>query len=156
MGASRGLLLRGGDALERLAGVDTVVLDKTGTLTQGRPSVTAVVAWGGEGRGSRGSRRGRQLAEAEVQVLSLAAAVETAARHPMADAIIAAAREEGCQVAEIQGAMTVPGKGVVARVGGRQVAVGEMEWALRVCGSGDAGVRSDDVAFCPTDRWRAM
>lgn len=87
-GARRGLLLRGGgDVLERLAHVDTVVLDKTGTLTKGRLQLVGV-------RGAGGSDVPAPPGEA-VEVLRLAAAAESTTRHPLADAVLAAAQAQG-------------------------------------------------------------
>ena len=83
VGARRGLLLRGGDVLERLAAVDVVAFDKTGTLTQGRLRLVGMQAGDGVEEG---------------QVLAWAAAVERSTRHPLADAVMLAARQQQVQV----------------------------------------------------------
>jgi Cu+-exporting ATPase len=116
-GAKAGVLIRDAEALERLARVDTLVVDKTGTLTEGRPQVTAIDAVEGW---------------TEVDVLRMAAAVERGSAHPLAAAIVRAA--EARQVAIPQGeAFTVTaGQGVAARVEGRRVVVGKGTTATSV------------------------
>ena len=79
-GAQAGVLIRDAEALERLAGVDVLVVDKTGTLTEGKPALTDVIATG-------------EVTEA--RVLALAAALETGSEHPLAEAILSGARERG-------------------------------------------------------------
>jgi Cu2+-exporting ATPase len=121
LGARHGLLIRGGDVLERASGVDTVVFDKTGTLTAGRPVVTRVLlAPGGVGAG----------AAAETALLSLAAAVERCARHPLARAVTSAADAAAAPVRAVEAASfrQEPGAGARARVDGRDVAVGSLSW----------------------------
>jgi Cu+-exporting ATPase len=103
-GAELGVLIKGGDALQRTAEVDTVVLDKTGTVTQGRPSV--------------------QHIELDDEALRLAASLERFSEHPIAEAIIDAARARGLSLNDPDTFEAIPGKGVVGRVGGRQVLVG--------------------------------
>ncbi|MFO1184550.1 MAG: heavy metal translocating P-type ATPase [Bauldia sp.] len=107
-GAQSGILVRNAEALERLERVDTLVIDKTGTLTQGRPAVTAVVT--------------RGVSEAEL--IRLAASAERGSEHPLAAAIIAKARAVGANLATPTGFSATPGKGVSATVGGRLIAVG--------------------------------
>ncbi|HEV2515621.1 MAG TPA: heavy metal translocating P-type ATPase [Devosia sp.] len=101
-GARRGLLLKGGAVLEQLRTVDTVALDKTGTLTEGKPQVTDIIG----------------IARSEAQVLSLAAALETGSSHPLALAVLARASADKAFVPPVAGAKAVPGKGVTGRVGG--------------------------------------
>ncbi|KAG1665414.1 hypothetical protein FOA52_005756 [Chlamydomonas sp. UWO 241] len=139
LGARRGLLIRGGDVLERLAAVDTVVLDKTGTLTAGKLQVIGVWA-------SSSAASSEQSAEA--RVLSLAASVESATRHPLADAVLAEASARGVAVPPAEDARTQPGCGVAALVGGARVAVGRREWVEeQVCGdSGHAASTTGDGA----------
>lgn len=108
-GARRGLLIKGGKYLETLARADVLLVDKTGTLTLGRPRLTDVVALDG-------------LAEAEV--LALAAAAERDSEHPLAEAVRAAARARGLAVARPDAFEAVPGLGVRAQVNGHAVAVG--------------------------------
>ncbi|HEY7032991.1 MAG TPA: heavy metal translocating P-type ATPase [Thermomicrobiales bacterium] len=105
----RGVLFKGGAAIEALASVRTVAFDKTGTLTAGRPAVTGVVPLGG------------RSAEA---VLARAAAVEGPATHPIALAIVRAAREGGVTVPPAVDAQGIPGRGASARIAGETVVVG--------------------------------
>jgi P-type Cu+ transporter len=107
-GAEMGVLIKGGDALERAAAIDTVVLDKTGTVTAGRPTVTEVVVSPGSGW-------------SEADVLREAASVEQYSEHPLAAAIVA--RAPG-PVSAARDFHATPGVGVAALVGGRAVAVG--------------------------------
>ncbi len=111
-GAALGVLVKSGDALERAASVDTVVLDKTGTVTEGKPQVGAIAT--------------RELDEATV--LGLAAAVEAGSEHPIAAAILAAARERGVELARAGAFAAAPGGGARGRVGEREVAVGTARW----------------------------
>ncbi len=108
-GAGAGVLIRSAEALERLEQVDTLVLDKTGTLTEGRPRVVEVLPVGGW---------------AEDDLLTAAASVERASEHPLAAAIVAAARDRGLTLAEPAAFRSVTGKGVSGEVGGRVVALG--------------------------------
>ncbi|KAF3567431.1 hypothetical protein DY000_02018274 [Brassica cretica] len=112
LGAKRGYLIRGGDVLERLASIDCVALDKTGTLTEGRPIVSGV-----------GS-----LIYEEQEVLKLAAAVEKTATHPIAKAIVNEAESLNLETPETRGQLTEPGFGTLAEIDGRLVAVGAFEW----------------------------
>ncbi len=108
-GAERGVLIKGGEALERLARLDTVVLDKTGTVTEGKPAVTEIVAHEGWD---------------EQTLLALAAGLEGASEHPLARAVVAAARERGIRPTAAEGFQAVPGKGAMGIVGGRAIALG--------------------------------
>jgi len=108
-GAELGVLIKNAEALERMEKVDTLVVDKTGTLTEGKPKVTAVVAHNGFD---------------EAQVLTLAASVERASEHPLAQAIVAAAAERKLAPAPVTDFDSPTGKGVVGSVEGRRVALG--------------------------------
>jgi P-type Cu+ transporter len=108
-GAIAGVLIKNAEALERFEKVDTLVVDKTGTLTEGRPRVTAVVAAEGF---------------EEAGVLTLAASVERSSEHPLAAAIVAAARDRGLVLQETGDFNSRTGQGVSGRVSGRPVAVG--------------------------------
>jgi P-type Cu2+ transporter len=108
LGAERGVLFKNATALETAAHIDTVVLDKTGTLTKGEPEVTDIVA---EGLG-------------EVELLALAAAVERESEHPLAEAIARRATEDGVPVLTASAFRNVPGHGAGAEVDGRRVLVG--------------------------------
>jgi Cu+-exporting ATPase len=103
-GAELGVLIKGGDALQRAAEIDTVVLDKTGTITEGRPSVVHLA-----------------LADDGLQGL---ASLEQLSEHPLADAIVDAARARGLSLAEPEAFAVRPGEGVVGQVAGRRVAAG--------------------------------
>jgi Cu+-exporting ATPase len=107
--AEMGVLFRKGDALQQLVSVDVVALDKTGTVTQGRPELTDLVLADGFARG---------------EVLSLIAAVEAQSEHPIAEAITRAAETEGVARAEVESFESITGYGVRARVGGRDVLIG--------------------------------
>jgi P-type Cu+ transporter len=112
-GSEVGVLIKGGEALQRAGEVDTVVLDKTGTLTEGRPVVTAVAAVPGTN---------------EESLLADVAAVERLSEHPLADAIVAAARGRGLAMTEVHDFISEPGKGVSGVVDGRRVHVGTESW----------------------------
>lgn len=108
-GAQAGVLIKDAEALERMARVDTVIVDKTGTLTEGKPKLTDVVALDGHD---------------ETEVLSLAAALERGSEHPLAEAIVEGARDRGAEVGRSDDFDAVTGKGVRGSVGGRPVALG--------------------------------
>jgi len=107
--AEMGVLFRKGDALQRLADVGTVALDKTGTVTEGRPEMTDLICADGVDR---------------AEVLRLVAAVEARSEHPVAAAITRAAQAEGAEMPDVSGFEAIPGHGVTARVGDRVVLVG--------------------------------
>ncbi len=111
-GARRGVLFKGGVYVERAAEIKVVAFDKTGTLTYGQPRVTDVRVCDQDWRGD------------EAQLLTLAAAVESRSEHPLADAVIAAAQKRGLSWPDIDGFQSETGKGVQARVEGRDIAVG--------------------------------
>jgi Cu+-exporting ATPase len=108
-GASAGVLIKNAEALERFEKVDTLVVDKTGTLTEGKPRVTAVVPAAGFD---------------ESTVLSFGASLEKSSEHPLAAAILSAAADRKVALQEITNFTSVTGKGVTGSIGGRQVAVG--------------------------------
>lgn len=111
-GATAGVLIRNAEALETLARVDTLVVDKTGTLTEGKPRLTEVAASDGI---------------AEPDLLRLAAGLEQASEHPLAAAIVAGARERGVAPGAVTDFQSQTGKGVIGRVEGREVALGNVE-----------------------------
>jgi len=115
--AELGVLFRKGEALQALRDVSVIALDKTGTLTKGRPELTDLEP-----------ADGFQADE----VLALVAAVETRSEHPIAEAIVAAARARGLALAAIERFEAVPGFGVSARVAGRTVAVGADRYMTRL------------------------
>ncbi len=110
-GAAAGVLIKNAEALERLESVDTLVVDKTGTLTEGRPRVVGVQAMSGY---------------REEDVLRLAASLETASEHPLAAAIVSGARERGVVAESPLDFQSVTGKGVIGKVGGRHIALGNI------------------------------
>ncbi len=108
-GAQAGVLVKDAEALERMEKIDTLVLDKTGTLTEGRPKVIAV-----EPIGDISSN----------DLLRFAAALESASEHPLAAAIMRAAREAGLQIPKVADFASVTGKGVTGSVGDQRVSIG--------------------------------
>jgi Cu+-exporting ATPase len=108
-GAEQGILFRGGDALQAARRLDTIVLDKTGTITHGKPALTDVVTAPGFD---------------ERDVLATAAAVERSSEHPLAQAIVEGATERGLTLAEPGRFEAIPGHGVEASVAGRTVLLG--------------------------------
>ena len=124
-GAGAGVLIKSAESLERMEKVDTLVVDKTGTLTEGKPRVTAVVPAAG-------------LTEGDV--LRLAASLERSSEHPLAAAIVAAAKEKGIAAEEPSGFGSVTGKGVTGTVGGRSVALGNAKLMA------DQGINLGDLA----------
>ncbi|CAN6539590.1 unnamed protein product [Malus baccata var. baccata] len=112
LGARQGLLVRGADVLERLANVDYIALDKTGTLTEGKPTVSGIASFMYE----------------ESEILQIAAAVENTASHPIAKAILNKAKSLNMSIPVTRRQLTEPGFGTLAEVDGRLVAVGSLEW----------------------------
>jgi Cu+-exporting ATPase len=108
-GAQAGVLIKNAEALERMEKIDTLVIDKTGTLTEGKPKVVAVSSGSGFD---------------ETQVLQLAASVERGSEHPLAAAIIAAAAERKLELSPAGDFNAPSGKGVVGTVDGKQLALG--------------------------------
>ncbi|ROR34784.1 heavy metal translocating P-type ATPase [Inmirania thermothiophila] len=115
-GAEMGVLFRKGTALELLARVDTVVLDKTGTVTRGRPELTDLVVVEGE----------------EAEVLRRVAAAEARSEHPIAEAVVEAARARGLDLPEVAAFEAVPGYGIEAEVEGRRIQVGADRYMARL------------------------
>jgi Cu+-exporting ATPase len=108
-GAHSGILIRDADALERFERIDTVVLDKTGTLTEGKPRVVSIVTADGTD---------------EATLLRLAASVERGSEHPLAQAILNAAKERGQNLGEVSDFASPSGKGATGTVNGREIALG--------------------------------
>jgi len=108
-GATMGLLFRNAEAVETLGRIDTLVVDKTGTITRGKPVLTHVGALSGWD---------------EKTLLSYAAGIEKASGHPLAQAVINGALERGAPVAEVRDFISIPGKGVRGTISGRQVILG--------------------------------
>ncbi len=120
-GAERGILIRSAQALERAHRVDTVVLDKTGTLTEGRPAVTDICVAAEAGGGPEDGA-------AAVDLLQLAASVEYGSEHPLALALVAEARQRGIDLVAVSDFAALPGQGVTARVGESQALLGSPAW----------------------------
>jgi P-type Cu+ transporter len=114
VGARRGILIKNGEALERGSGIDTVVLDKTGTLTEGHPTVTSVEPVGPD--------------VGTDEVLGVAATVEQLSEHPLARAVVRAAREKAVQGDKIEDFANVTGKGVKARIDNVSLLVGSPQF----------------------------
>jgi Cu+-exporting ATPase len=112
-GAQSGVLIKNAEALERMEKVDTIVIDKTGTLTEGKPKVVAVVPSPGFD---------------ERDVLRLAASVERASEHPLAAAIVAATTERGIELARVLGFDSPAGKGAIGTVEGRRIMLGNAQF----------------------------
>jgi len=127
-GAEMGVLVRSGEALETAEKLDAIVLDKTGTLTRGEPRVTDVVALGVAG---------------EDHLLTLAAAAESRSEHPLAQAVVAAARDQGLRADEPQEFEAAVGHGVSANVDGHAVSVGS---ARHLAGLGIDGASTNGAA----------
>ncbi|RBI72282.1 heavy metal translocating P-type ATPase [Roseovarius sp. TE539] len=129
-GAQAGVLIKDAEALERMARVDTVIVDKTGTLTEGKPTLTDVVALQGD----------------EAEVLGLAAALERGSEHPLAEAIVAGARDRGLSPGSAADFEAVTGKGVRGTVDGRNVALGNPAMMQDLgLETGDAEARADTL-----------
>ena len=111
-GAMMGVLIKNAEALEVMQKVDTLVVDKTGTLTEGKPKLVSVVA--GEGF-------------QEDEILRLAASLERSSEHPLAEAIVQGAEERGVQLTQADNFQSVTGKGVTGVVDGRKVALGNLK-----------------------------
>lgn len=119
VGARRGLLIKGGSALEIIGRVNTVAFDKTGTLTEGKPRVTDVVAF----------TDGRTDSQSEDKVLALFASVETGSNHPLANAIVEHAKTAGLVIPKAFNARATAGKAVHATVAERALAIGSPVYA---------------------------
>jgi Cu+-exporting ATPase len=114
-GAELGVLIKGGESLERIQSVTAVLLDKTGTITRGRPALTDVIA---------GSASGSRSGLSERELLQLAASAESASEHPFARAVVEGASARSIQLLAVERFEAIPGGGIEARIGGRDVVVG--------------------------------
>ncbi len=131
-GAQAGVLIKNAEALERFAKVDTLIVDKTGTLTEGKPKLVAVLPTTGH---------------EEAEVLRLAASLERGSEHPLAEAIVSGAEERGVEFAEVNGFEAVTGKGVKGTVDGKAVALGNAKLVA------DLGLDGGDLKD-KADAWR--
>ena len=116
-GAQAGVLIKNAEALERMEKIDTLVVDKTGTLTEGKPDVVAIVPGSGF---------------EESEILRLAASVEQASEHPLADAIVRKAKERTLTLSKVDGFESPTGKGATGRVDGKTIALGNARYLASV------------------------
>jgi Cu+-exporting ATPase len=141
-GASEGILVKGGEALQRMERIDTVVLDKTGTITEGRPRVTKVLVASGS----------------EERMVRVAAALERASEHPLAEAVVRYALEQGLELATVQEFESLTGEGVVGMVDGERVLIGNAglmtRFGVATEAMGDRAARMADEGRTPL--WIAM
>jgi Cu+-exporting ATPase len=112
LGALNGILIRGGDALQTAQGLQTIILDKTGTITHGKPVLTDIMVAG---------------AFEEPEVLRLAGGVEKSSEHPLAAAIVEGARARGITLPDAETFSAIPGHGIEARIEGRTVLLGNLK-----------------------------
>jgi P-type Cu+ transporter len=134
-GAEAGILIKGGEALEAARAINTVVLDKTGTLTKGRPELTDVISAGVPVAASVGVADGAP----EDELLRLVASAERGSEHPLGEAIVESARERGLELSDAETFETVSGGGIKATVEGRQVLIGNRRFLE------DSGVADDGL-----------
>ncbi len=130
-GAESGILIKSGEALERLEKVTAVVFDKTGTLTRGQPKVVEVAGFGMDMNA----------------VLSLASAVEKGSEHPLGEAVVKEARNRGIAVPQATNFEAIAGKGIWAEVAGQAVAVGKLGWLMEL------GVEVPSEAHATIAKW---
>src|SRR3546814_852956 len=133
-GAQAGVLIKNAEALERFAAVDALIVDKTGTLTLGKPALVAVLPEAGVD---------------EDELLSLAASLERGSEHPLAEAIVAGASERGVALAKAEDVEAITGKGVTGRVDGKAVALGN---ARLVADLGLDGSHAREIADARRDQ----
>lgn len=124
-GAQAGVLIRDAEALERMEAIDTIVLDKTGTLTEGKPAVTSIATTEGQD---------------ENDLLRLTASVEQASEHPLAAAIVKAALERKLELARVMGFDSPAGKGAIGMVERKRMAIGNAKFI------GELGIAADGLA----------
>jgi len=131
-GATMGVLIKNAEALEIMEKVDTLVVDKTGTLTEGKPKLVAVQASDGF---------------ADDEVLQLAASLERASEHPLAEAIVSGAEDRGMSLSQTDDFESITGKGVLGKVSGRTVALGNIK-LLEKLGIGPGDLPQQAEAGC--------
>ncbi len=137
-GAELGVLIKGGEALQRAGDVRTVVLDKTGTVTEGKPGVTDLVATG---------------AVADDELLRLVASLERSSEHPLGDAIVRHAEARGLSLLRAESFLAVPGRGATGVVDGRALAVGNAallaDWGIDIAALANDAARFTGEAKTP-------
>lgn len=116
-GAEAGVLIKNAESLERMEKVDTLVIDKTGTLTEGKPRLVKIVAASGFD---------------ENNLLKLAASLESASEHPLADAIVKAAKEKNIALSKVEGFNAPSGKGVSGTIDGHRIALGNADFLKEI------------------------
>jgi Cu+-exporting ATPase len=126
-GAQLGVLIKSGEALEKAQKIEAVVFDKTGTLTYGKPALTDLLIWSDIGKDD---------------CLALVAGAESVSEHPLAKAIVAAAKEKGLALLEPELFAAIPGRGITARVGGRDLLLGNHEFMTE---KGVAGLDGEET-----------
>ncbi len=129
-GAQAGVLIKNAEALERFAKVDTLIVDKTGTLTLGKPKLVAVLPEQGVG---------------EDELLRLAASLERGSEHPLAEAIVGGAETRGLTLAKAEDFEAITGKGVIGRVDGKAVALGNAKLVAALGLDGEAASRQAEA-----------
>ncbi len=112
-GAENGILIRGAEALEKAHQLQTIIFDKTGTITRGKPSVTEVIGFEGF---------------TKEEILRMAASAEKASEHPLGEAIVKAAEEEGIGLLNSENFMAIPGYGIEATIDSRKILLGNLKW----------------------------
>ncbi|AFN74032.1 copper-transporting P-type ATPase [Melioribacter roseus P3M-2] len=115
-GAENGILIRSGEALETAQKLDTIVLDKTGTITEGKPSLTDVIAVNGFDKNT---------------VLALSASAEKASEHPLAEAIVKGAADKNLELYDPKNFNAIPGHGIEAEINGRKVLLGNLKLMMK-------------------------
>lgn len=125
-GATKGVLIKDAEALEAMASITTIIVDKTGTLTKGKPVLSRIIV---------------QPGFTENEVLSLAASLEKASEHPLAEAIIQGAKDRGVQILETANFETITGMGVKGEINGRSVLIGNKKLLS------SNGINSDELSL---------
>jgi len=131
-GAENGILIRSAEALETAHKLNTIILDKTGTITKGQPELTDVIVNGNF---------------AEADLLRLAASVETVSEHPLAEAIVKGAKAKGLTLTTPEGFEAIPGHGVIATVEGRSLTLGNLKMMAQIGAAlGDLETQAQNLA----------
>lgn len=133
--ARNGILFKGGAYIEQTIGIDTIAMDKTGTLTEGRPVVTDILPFGNGLSGEDGKPM------TEEELLRLAAGCELYSEHHLGEAIVNKAREKGWQPVEVHNLQAVPGQGIHAEWGSKQLSVGNQKLYETIFGNWPSEIR---------------
>ncbi|MCR3956024.1 MAG: heavy metal translocating P-type ATPase, partial [Gudongella sp.] len=137
-GAENGILIKSGEHLERAHKMDSIIFDKTGTITKGKPDVTDILSFG----------------EKEDEILRIAASVEKTSEHPLGEAIVKKAEEEGMDLREAESFSAVPGKGLQASFEGKSILIGNRR--LMIENNVDLANREKDIEKLETEGKTAM